>query len=107
MSQFENWRLTCRILLPLPICSAQNKEESLSAQGVVISGLVVNAIGVVMLFFFGMPFRVALKEGEIITTSTVTSDVARLDARYRKLGNFGLFFIISGTALQIYGAVYF
>ena len=77
----------------------------MSAQQMMVSGLVVNAVGVVMLFFFGMPFRVALREGEIIATETVRSDVARRDSMFRFFGNSGLILILLGTALQIAGTV--
>lgn len=70
-----------------------------------ILGLLANAAGVVILFRYGMPYRVALDEGEIIITENVAPDQRALDGRYRKLGYLGLALILLGTGLQIWSTL--
>lgn len=66
------------------------------------AGLVFTLAGVILLFRYGMPYRVASNEGEIRVTTSVRSDTARLDRRYRCLGTCGLIAIVLGTGLQIF-----
>jgi hypothetical protein len=76
-----------------------------TAQQLSVLGLILNAFGVVMLFFFGMPFRIGLREGEVIVTESVRPEVAKRDAMYRRFGVAGLVLIIVGTFLQIVGVM--
>ena len=65
-----------------------------------IAGLVLSLIGVLLLFRYGMPFRV--HTGRV----TISSDprAAALDRRYAMLGWFGVFLVVLGTICQIIGA---
>jgi hypothetical protein len=72
-----------------------------------MTGAVWNAIGqalallgALMLFRYGMPFRVWADGGEIITTNP-TEENLRLDARYKLLGYIGLGLAVIGTLIQI------
>lgn len=65
-----------------------------------VAGLVINLLGVMLLFRYGMPFRVTASQGEFITTQHARAEEVRLDRRYRILGNLGLAAIVLGTALQ-------
>jgi hypothetical protein len=68
-----------------------------------ISGLSLNLIGVLLLFFFGMPYHIR-SEGQsyIVTEQTNAAEEAR-DALFSKLGFAGLVLIAVGTFLQIVG----
>ena len=61
-----------------------------------IFGLLLNLVGVVLLFLFGMPFRVA-------TGGTLNIDVQvkRIDDLFSVLGWIGLLAILLGTLFQI------
>ena len=67
-----------------------------------IIGLILTLVGVVMLFLFGMPFRVRASGGEPITTiPTIAGQKA--EKRFSALGWIGLAMIVLGTAFQIVG----
>lgn len=70
------------------------------AQYLNILGLIINAAGVVLLFRYGMPFRIAA-EGQFIITETRPQTDVDADDRYRRLGYLGLALIIVGTGAQI------
>ena len=66
-------------------------------------GLILNAAGVLLLFYFGMPFRVRT-EGKTARTFVLPdqSELVRAERRYDNLGTLGLFLILVGTAFQVY-----
>ena len=61
-----------------------------------IFGLLLNLVGVVLLFLFGMPFRVATGG-----TSNIDVQVKRIDDIFSVLGWIGLLAIVLGTLFQI------
>ena len=61
-----------------------------------IFGLLLNLVGVVLLFLFGMPFRVAIGG-----TSNLDVQVKRIDDLFSVLGWIGLLAIVLGTLFQI------
>jgi hypothetical protein len=67
-----------------------------------ILGLLSNLAGVVLLFLFGMPFRVATS-GKSVTwiTSNIDLEVKKWDDIYSVLGWTGLTAIVFGTLLQM------
>jgi uncharacterized protein YjeT (DUF2065 family) len=73
----------------------------MSPQQMNILGLIANAIGVVILFRFAMPYRISSAEGEPIVTGNVSASEGRLDSIYRRLGYLGLALVAIGTLLQI------
>jgi hypothetical protein len=81
--------------------AGKHLEEILSPQAMNIIGLVANAVGVILLFMFGMPFRVASTKGELLRTSIVRPDEKRTDDLYKWLGYLGLALILAGAVLQI------
>jgi hypothetical protein len=68
-----------------------------------ILGLLLNLAGVVLLFLFGMPFRIATG-GQTITWTTANIDllIKKLDDAYTVLGWLGLLAIVLGTLLQVW-----
>jgi hypothetical protein len=64
-------------------------------------GLLASSVGVVLLFWFAMPYR---QRGPRSINIGAEPKEIRLDARYDALGRLGLALILSGTALQIAGA---
>jgi hypothetical protein len=68
-----------------------------------VFGLIFNLAGVVLLFLFGMPFRIA-SGGKTVTWTTTNIDlqVRKLDDIYSVLGWIGLLAIVFGTLLQIW-----
>ena len=67
-----------------------------------ISGLSLSLIGVLSLFFFGMPYRTRSEGQSYIVTEQNVAEKAK-DALFRKLGFFGLGLIALGTFLQMIG----
>jgi hypothetical protein len=68
------------------------------------SGLILSLIGILLLFYFGMPGRVAYPHGVPILTEGSPPDELWMDALYMRLGYLGLFLTILGTLLQLPGA---
>jgi len=68
------------------------------------AGLGLSLIGVLLLFRYGMPYRVRTPvEGPAIRVGERDSTDTLLEARYGKLGWMGLILIVIGTALQMIG----
>lgn len=66
-----------------------------------VLGLVLALAGILVLFRYGMPYRIRADEGEYIATNSVRESERRKDARYSLLGWLGLILILTGTASQI------
>ena len=62
-----------------------------------IIGLALNLMGVIVLFRYGMPYRVRTEGG--------TGSATVLDVEHHNLGLFGLGAILIGTVFQITGAI--
>jgi len=69
-------------------------------------GLFLNLVGVIVLFLFGMPFRVRT-DGKTAQTVMLPSadETIRAERRYDRLGWTGLILVILGTVFQIYVGV--
>lgn len=69
-----------------------------------IIGLAASLVGVILLFRFGMPWKLPYLGGDyILADPTDPAEVTR-DALYKLCGWVGLFLIIVGTVLQAIGA---
>jgi hypothetical protein len=70
-----------------------------------ICGLLLTLFGVIILYRFGMPFRVRVDpKGVNWQVATADPKVERENQRYQSLGRFGLILIMIGTCCQIVGA---
>ena len=70
-------------------------------QGISTLGILLSFGGVLILFFFGMPFR-TFSDGVVsLALEGTDENEKRLDHEYGTLGYLGLTFIVIGTALQI------
>ncbi len=69
-----------------------------------IIGLVLNLVGVIILFRYGMPYHVPTGGAVHIITEQIDTAEKALESRYEIFGYFGLVAIVAGTALQIVGA---
>jgi hypothetical protein len=67
-------------------------------------GLLLSLIGVLLLFRYGMPYRVRTGGSSIYISSSSDPREAALERRYHKLGWLGLVLIVIGTICQIVGA---
>ena len=76
----------------------------MTAANLNILGLIANLVGVVLLFRYGMPYRVPYR-GSFILREDDDADEPKRDAVYKRLGYLGLLLIIVGTGLQIAGAI--
>jgi hypothetical protein len=63
-------------------------------------GQVLSLVGLLMLFVFGMPFRIRAGGGDVVTTNPTESG-KRAEALYGFLSWVGLFFAVAGVAAQI------
>jgi hypothetical protein len=71
-----------------------------------IVGLLLNLGGIVLLFLFEMPFRVAIGSKTVAwTASNIDIQVKKLDDIYTVLGWIGLLTLVLGTLLQILAAL--
>lgn len=66
-----------------------------------IAGLATSLAGVLMLFRYGMPYRVSSPDGSFILSERPNPEGDQEDARYRVFGFIGLFLIVAGTVAQI------
>jgi hypothetical protein len=67
-----------------------------------ILGLLLNLAGIVLLFLFEMPFRVATGSKTVPwITPSIDVQVKRLDDIFTVLGSIGLLMLVLGTLLQI------
>jgi len=65
------------------------------------SGLILSFVGVVLLFRYGIPYRVSqLNEGSIFSDPPTARDIA-LNRKHKRLGWTGLVLIAMGTIFQI------
>jgi hypothetical protein len=83
------------------VASTQREEGGMSAATWNIAGLILNAFGVLLLFRFGVPFRVR-NEDHFIADERY-GQVSGKDRLYTFLGWLGLVCILIGTAFQIKG----
>jgi hypothetical protein len=68
------------------------------------SGLILSFVGVILLFRYGMPYRVPqINEGSLWADGPTEKDKT-LNRRHLRLGFLGLVLIAGGTALQVWGA---
>lgn len=70
-----------------------------------VVGLVLNLAGVVLLFRYGMPYRVETGGAVNLILEQENASAKAAERTYRVLGWIGLVIIVVGTALQIAGAV--
>jgi hypothetical protein len=68
-----------------------------------IIGLALNLIGVIVLFRYGMPYRV--RTGGDIRVPISPQDAKVLDVEHNNLGLFGLGAVLIGTTFQIIGTI--
>jgi hypothetical protein len=80
----------------------EGEENMMSSKALNICGLLCNLAGVVLLFLFGMPFRIATG-GKLLTleTNVINEQVRRVDLLYSVLGWIGFVAIVVGTLLQV------
>ena len=64
-------------------------------------GLLLNVIGVGLLFRFGIPYRVETGGAVQIITREIDMDAIAAECRYKWLGWLGLVLIFIGTGFQI------
>lgn len=73
----------------------------MTAAGCNILGLVLNLAGVLLLFRFGMPYRVPqINEGSLFADPPTEND-KKLNRRHTFWGWFGVVLIVCGTAAQV------
>ena len=65
-----------------------------------IIGLIINLVGVILLFRYGMPYRLRAGGGSIVLTRE-TPGAIREEIRYDRWGWIALALIILGTLAQI------
>jgi hypothetical protein len=69
-----------------------------------IIGLVLNLVGVIILFRYGMPFHVPTGGAVHLIAEQVDAAEKALESRYEIFGYIGLIAIVVGTGMQIVGA---
>jgi hypothetical protein len=67
-------------------------------------GLLANLSGVLLLFRYGMPYRVSTGGSSILVSDTTDPHEIAMDQRYKRLGLLGLALIVLGTIAQIVAA---
>jgi hypothetical protein len=70
-----------------------------------IIGLVLNLIGVIILFRYGMPYRVRTGGAQYLLLERKDEGAKVLEVEYDNFGLLGLGAVLIGTAFQIIGSV--
>ncbi len=70
---------------------------------VTIVGLFLECAGVIILFFYGMPYAIRTGGGDFMVTQPSPAGIAT-EQFYDRLGWLGLALLIAGTGLQIWVA---
>ena len=68
------------------------------------TGIVCGVVGVLLLFRFGMPFRLSTSGGGDYITTISSSEPSWVQPTYTALGYLGLFLVVFGGACQLAGA---
>lgn len=77
-------------------------EEGGPSRALKIFGLLLNLVGIVLLFLFEMPFRVATDSKTMLWTApSIHVEVKKLHDIFAVLGWIGLFALVLGTLLQV------
>ena len=92
-----------RLVIKNALDTRQKPDVAVLPRQLNISGLSLSLIGVLLLFFFGMPYRVRSGGQSYIVTEQTNAEEKVKDALFRKLGFAGLVLIALGTFLQIVG----
>jgi hypothetical protein len=72
------------------------------AAAINVFGLVANLVGVILLFRYGMPYRVRTKgETYMALDGPLDQEEIKADRRFDRWGKLGLFLIVLGTIAQI------
>jgi hypothetical protein len=65
------------------------------------TGIIVATIGVLLLFRFGMPFRLSTGDGGDYIVTNDSADPPWKEPAYKALGYVGLFSVVFGAACQL------
>jgi hypothetical protein len=76
-----------------------------SATAFNVAGLIANLVVVILLFRYGMPFRVRTGGFSSYVTENSDPKEVRAERWYDVLGGVGLVLIVLGTIAQIVGAI--
>jgi hypothetical protein len=76
-------------------------EDSMSAASWNIAGSVLSLLGLLILFRYGMPYRVRTGGVNYIITEQIDEEELKADKRYEIFGWVGLFFAVRCTLCQI------
>ena len=74
-----------------------------SAQIWNIGGIVLSVCGVLILFRYGMPYRVRTGGANFLLLEKKDEEAIKEETKYAVLGWIGLFFVLIGAAFQIIG----
>jgi hypothetical protein len=69
-----------------------------------VVGIMFGILGFLILFRYGMPFRVPTGGTTYVITSDVDEDEKIMDWRYQMYGYVGFALAITGAAMQVYAA---
>jgi hypothetical protein len=98
--------LSLESTMSAPSARAMEEGQEDMSKAMNIFGLLLNLAGVVLLFLFGMPFRIATGGATIAwTTWNIDLLVKKLDDVYTVLGWLGLLAIVLGTLLQVWATM--
>jgi hypothetical protein len=75
-----------------------------SATTLNVAGILLNFAGVVLLFTFGMPFRMRTRGAQSLQTGIKYQDLIDAERRYDFWGYTGLFLIALGAVSQVAAA---
>lgn len=71
-----------------------------------VAGLVLDMLGAMLLWRFGLPPQIDPQGRDFIITSTVNDDEVRQGGSYRRLSHLGIGLLIAGFGLQAIGALW-
>jgi hypothetical protein len=90
--------MTRRLTAPLAPLEVRDGQPGCSRPP---SGLLMNLAGVILLFRYGMPYRVRTGGNELRFTGATDRETVKAERMYGSLGFLGLALIILGTTAQV------
>ena len=72
------------------------------AKTLAVIGLLINLAGVILLFRYGMPYRVETKGRSYLLLEDDDAEAVRTEGFYRRRGLLGLALVVIGTGLQVW-----
>jgi hypothetical protein len=69
-----------------------------------VAGVLISLVGFLILFYYGMPFRVPTGGVTYIITQQINEEEKKIDRRYKMFGFLDFLLAVVGGLMQAYGS---